>query len=132
MSSPAPTIRILPQRSVESTSAEELLARAEALGIPWRRLLAQEIEAEQRLRSYLPDVPADCPWDAALEILSTESARSWRVRDELETRAWQARASIRDAARSLRGFIRSVAGESGSDRADPSAVRRCGMAYRRI
>ena len=76
MASPAPTIRILPQRDVESTSAEELLARAEALGIPWRRLLAQEIEAEQRLRTYLPDLTAELPWEEALEILVEESSRS--------------------------------------------------------
>jgi hypothetical protein len=130
MASPLPTIRLLPLPDGECSPAEELLACAEALGIPWRRLLAQEIEAEQKLRTYLPEIQTDGSWEAALEILSTEAARSWRVRDRLETLAWEARGSVRGAARSLRGFVRSVAGAPGSDPAP--GIRQCGTAYRRI
>ncbi len=130
MASPTPTIRLLPLPGGEHSQEEELLARADALGIPWKRLLAQEIEAEQRLRTYLPDVVNDGAWEAALEILSTEAARSWRVRDQLEALAWEARASVRGAARRLRGFVRSVVGAPGQDPA--WAPRRCGAAYRRI
>ena len=129
MASPAPTIRLPPLPDGECVPAEELLSRAETLGIPWRRLLAQEIEAEQRLRTDLPDVGSDCPWETALEILSTGAAHSWRVRDQLETLAWEARASVRGAERKLRAFVQSVA---GARRPDPTRVRHSGAAYRRI
>ena len=133
MASPVPTIRLLPLREGESSPADELLARAEALGIPWRRLLAQEIEAEERLRTYLPDLESDGAFDEALDILATEASRSWRIRDQLETLAWQARASMKGAAGRLRRFFRSVSGDSASHPSGPSsAVRRCGAAYRRI
>ena len=133
MASPVPTIRLLPLRDGDDSPADELLGRAEALGIPWRRLLAQEIESEERLRTYLPDLDAEGTFEAALEILSTEAARSWRVRDELETLAWQARASAKGAGRRLRGFAQAISGDSGSRPAGPSSsVRRCGAAYRRI
>lgn len=133
MASAVPTIRILPLRDGESSPADELLARAEALGIPWRRLLAQEIEAEERLRTYLADIDAEASFETALDILATEASRSWRVRDQLETLAWQARASVRGAAGRLRRFVRSLSDESGWHPAGPSsAVRRCGAAYRRI
>lgn len=132
MASPAPTTRILfPDEPVgEGASADELLASAETLGIPWRRLLAQEIEAEQRLRTYLPDLPAECPLEAALEILSAEAARSWRVRDQLETLAWQARSSVRGAGKKMRAVLRSIGGASESRAA--AVGRHCGAAYARI
>jgi hypothetical protein len=132
MASPVPTTRILflGERVGEGSATDELLACAETLGIPWRRLLAQEIEAEQRLRTYLPELPAERPLEAALEILSAEATRSWRVRDQLETLTWQARASVRGADKSLRGFFRSIAFASEPDAA--AVGRHCGAAYRRI
>jgi hypothetical protein len=129
MASTAPTIRLRPLPDAGCSPAEELLACAETLGIPWRRVLAQEIEAEQRLRTYLPDVGSDCPWETALEILSTGAAQSWRVRDQLETLAWEARASVRGAERKLRDFVRSV---SGARRPDPTGARQNAAAYDRI
>ena len=39
-----------PQVPSVSAAPAEILACAEALGIPWRRILLGEIEAEQRLR----------------------------------------------------------------------------------
>jgi hypothetical protein len=135
MASPVPTIRMpLPGAdSGDSRSgfpADALLARAEILGIPWRRILRQEIEAEEKLRTYVPDLPSECPLESAVEILGIEAARSWRVRDRIETLAYQARASVRGAERRLRGILRVLAGGS---RPDGAAVRRhCRLAYQRI
>ena len=128
MASPLPTFRILPAAD-EIGPTEGLLSRAEALGIPWRRLLRQEIEAEEKLRTYLPDVAAELHWEEALEILSAESARSWRVRDRLEALVWQARASVKGAEKTLRDFLRALRADASDDRA---AGRRCDAAYRRI
>jgi hypothetical protein len=125
MASPAPTIRILPLGE-EATAADELLRRADTLGIPWRRLLAQEIEAEERLRTHLPD---EFSFTEALEILSAEAARSWRVRDQLETLAWQARASVKGAEKRLRGFVRTMCTGASDGRTEG---RRFDIAYRRI
>jgi hypothetical protein len=107
-----------------------LLASAETLGIPWRRILLEEIEAEQKLRTYLTDVAAECPLDSALEILELGASRSWRVRDRIETLAYQARASVRGAETKLRGFLRVLLGRAGTDVA--ALDRRCGRAYQRI
>ena len=127
MASPVPTFRILPAAD-EIGPTEGLLSRAEALGIPWRRLLRQEIEAEEKLRRYLPDVAA-LPWEEALEILSAEAGRSWRVRDQLEALAWQVRASVKGAEKGLRDFLCALRADASDDRA---AGRRCDAAYRRI
>jgi len=114
----------------EGSRTEEILACAETLGIPWRRVLLEEIEAEQKLRRYLADVSAECPLDSALTILSHAAQRSWRVRDQVEILAGQARASARGARRGLRMFLRHLAGES--EPASAAFVRQCGFAYQRI
>ena len=141
MASRAPFTRILPFRDGdppppapflpgEGSPAEELLACAETLGIPWRRLLQQEIQAEQRLRAYLPDLQNDCPLDSAATILTVGAQRSWRVRDQIETLACQARVSAGDARKRLRGFLRGLVGDSGTDSA--ALAQHCGFAYQRI
>ena len=141
MASRAPTIRILPLRDgdppapshqvpTEGSSREELLAFAETLGVPWRRLILQEIEAEQKLRRYLPDVQAECPLESALTILSVAAERSWRVRDQVETLACQARR--RREAREKGSGVSSGTSPATSG-PDPSALaRHCGFAYQRI
>jgi hypothetical protein len=114
----------------EGSTPEEILACAETLGIPWRRVLLEEIEAEQKLRRYLADVGAECPLESALSILSHAAQRSWRVRDQVESLAGQARASARGARRGLQKFVRHLAGES--EPASAAFVRHCGFAYQRI
>jgi hypothetical protein len=128
MASTAPTFRNRLPADPDG-SAEELLRRADALGIPWRRLLLQELEAEERLRTFVPGLSTDFPWDEALEILSARAAQSWRVRDALETVAWQSRASMKGATKRLRDFVRAL-GTSASD--DGRGSRGCEAAYRRI
>ncbi len=119
-----------PHVPTEASTPDEILACAETLGIPWRRVLMEEIEAEQKLRRYLADVGAACPLESALTILSHAAQRSWRVRDQVESLAGQARASARGARRGLQKFVRHLAGES--EPASAAFVRHCGFAYQRI
>lgn len=111
-------------------SPEEILGCAETLGIPWRRVLLEEIQAEQKLRSYLPDIRAECSLESAVTILSLSALRSWRVRDHVESLVCQSRSSVRGAMRKLQGFLRRLAGETGPDPA--SLARHCRFAYQRI
>jgi hypothetical protein len=108
----------------------EILRCAETLGIPWRRVLLGEIEAEQKLRSYLRDVAAECPLESALSILALSALQSWRVRDRVEALSCQARTSIRGARRGLRVLYRHLLGKTGPDSA--VLVRQCRFAYQRI
>ena len=119
-----------PLAPTQKSSPAEILGCAETLGIPWRRLLLGEIDAEQKLRGYLRDVEAECPLESALTILSLSALRSWRVRDQVETLACQARTSVRGSLKGLRGFFRRLVGQTGPD---PEALaRHCRFAYERI
>src|SRR5262249_53000365 len=62
----------------ETGPLSEILGCAKALGIPWKRILLAEIEAEQRLRRYLPDMQTDFSLLSAIPILSFSLLRSWR------------------------------------------------------
>src|SRR5262249_15363831 len=101
----------------------------EMLEIPWRRLLLEEIRAEQKLRAYADVGPAGS-LDSALTVLAHGALRSFRVRDQIETLACQARASVRGALRRLRGAVRGLAGGSGGN--DAALLRHCRVAYQRI
>src|SRR5215472_12566981 len=61
----------------------EVLERAEALTIPWERILLEEIHAEQTLRRYASDVEA-MPLETRLAILPVSFLSSWRARDEIQ------------------------------------------------
>jgi hypothetical protein len=67
-----------------------LLAQARDLGIPWERILRQEIRAEGTLRAYLPEVKG--PWSLreAAWLLPSSLLQSWRVRARIERLAWEA------------------------------------------
>jgi hypothetical protein len=121
-----------PAPQIPSASAEpaEILACAEALGIPWRRILLGEIEAEQRLRRYVGDVAREGPLPAASTVLSFSVLRSWRVRDEIETLACQARSAVRGAERRLRLVFRHLIGK---EKRDPVALgQHFWFAYQRV
>jgi hypothetical protein len=141
MASRAPVSAVLPIRDGdpparprlvpgERSAPEAILSCAETLGIPWRRILLQEIEAEQKLRTYLSDVEEDCSLETAVAILSACAARSWRVRDRLETLACQSRVSARGARTRLRRFLRRLAGESDAEAT--AMARHCRFAHERI
>jgi hypothetical protein len=75
------------------------------LGIPWQRIVADEIRAEKALRLSLADVTDDWPLWAALWILPLSLLHSWRVRDRIHRLAWRAsRESCPDSARQLRAL----------------------------
>ena len=82
---PAPDVR---------PSADEarldLLRRAEALDIPWQRILQDEIHAEQAQRRHVPDAAA-IPLATRLSVLSSSFLSSWRVRDEIQALSAAAR-----------------------------------------
>jgi len=110
---------------------EEILACAETLGIPWRRLLAEEIEAEQRLRRYLSDVEDERPLRSLLKLLPFSCLRSWRVRDRIERLSSEARgASAPDARRQLRLVFTHLVGKKESDKT--ALAEHLWFAYQRI
>jgi len=123
---PAPT----PFLPTEKSSPAEILRCAETLGIPWRRVLLEEIEAEQKLRGYLRDIDGTRSLESALTILSLRALRSWRVRDEVETLACQAQTSVSGAQKGLRVFFRHLVGKMGPDPA--GLARQCRFAHDRI
>jgi hypothetical protein len=56
---------VRPVTKTEKIAAEDLLDQAAALGIPWDRILEDEIRAERALRLCLADVNEDWPiWPA--------------------------------------------------------------------
>jgi hypothetical protein len=123
---PAPT----PFVPTESSLPTEILQCADTLGIPWKRILLGEIEAEQKLRGHLRDVGVDLPLESALTILSYAALKSWRVRDRIETLTWQARTSVRGAGKGLRSFFRHLTGKTVSD--SEALALHCRFAYQRI
>ena len=139
---PTPAMAILPVRDGDPSSATpfvpspaaapaEILQCAETLGIPWKRILLGEIEAEQRLRRYLADIENDCPLTSVMKILSFSFFRSWRVRDQIEGLACQARgASVRGAVRQLRMVFRGLIGKG--DRDQVAFAQHLWFAYQRV
>lgn len=107
----------LPDAVSAADSPEQILGCAESLGIPWRRLLVEEIESEQKLRRYLSDVEADRPLRSFLKLLPFGFLRSWRVRDRIERISSAARGSAAgDARRQLRIVLAELTGKSVSER----------------
>jgi len=77
-----------------------LLSEAEALGIPWAKIIAGEILAEGTLRRYLPDPHSDLPLWRAICILPNSLLQSWRVRELIDRLSLEA--SLPDSADALR------------------------------
>jgi hypothetical protein len=120
-----------PNSATAGDPPAQILGCAESLGIPWRRLLAEEIESEQRLRRYLSDVESDRPLRSLLKLLSYSCLRSWRVRDRIERLSSEARgASAPDARRHLRLVFSYLAGKSESDKI--AQAEHLWFAYQRI
>jgi hypothetical protein len=104
------------------SGTRERIAVAEALGIPWERLLDAEIQAERTLRGFVGDPEADLPLWRFLSALPTSALDSWRVRERLAslicharlTRSGVAVRAVREAIDELCGK-RAVAGPTGSE-----------------
>lgn len=95
----------------------EILRAAGELGIPWQRLLRDEIAAEQILRRHAPVTGVEMPLATALSLLPSSFLKSWRIRDQIHNLSVEARgASFKAAIAQLRAVFRRLAGkaESGS------------------
>jgi hypothetical protein len=98
-------------RHTASTAGGDLTTVAEALGIPWERLLEAEIQAERTLRGFVGEASAEAPFWRLLSALPATALDSWRVRERLAARIREARLthsgaalrSVREAANELCG-----------------------------
>jgi hypothetical protein len=125
--------RRLPTPALEAYEAgpQELLRRAEALGIPWEQILREEVHAEDTLRRFLEDVDADWPLEAGLKILPSGFLRSWRVRDRLHGLWTRSRVAFdRKARRQLRGVVSRLLGKADDE--GPSHAQHLWFAYQRV
>jgi hypothetical protein len=112
-------------------SSADLLRRAEALGIPWERILRGEIRAEERLRAFIADLGDETPLWSLVSLLSHSFFRSWRVRDRIECLAQQAQGPrIPAAVRGLRRLFRRLTTNGGADRV--SLTEHLWFAYQRV
>lgn len=97
----------------------DLLREADDLGIPWQRILSDEIRAERRLRECIADVGKGWPLWPALSILPASFLDSWRVRDRIRILAWLAsREGCKTSVRHLRALHAHLLGRRngrGSD-----------------
>jgi hypothetical protein len=94
-----------------------VLDRAATLGIPWERILLEEIHSEEALRRFFEDVEAEWPLVAVLQILPFTFLRSWRVRNRIQGLSAQARAArARDARLALKRAFEQLTGRSEADR----------------
>jgi hypothetical protein len=118
---------------VELEGSDELLARARALGIPWERLLRNEIDAESTIRAFFVEVDGAWPLWAALAALPFCPLQSWRVRDRLEALSTEARSvGCPSAARQLRAVFRHLCGKASGSASAPALARHLWFAYQRV
>jgi hypothetical protein len=128
---PVPLEPIAPETAAESSS--DLVRDAEALGVPWRRILREEIQAEKSLRRYLEDVEADWPLEAGMKVLPASFLRSWRMRDRLHGLWTRSRVAFdRRARRQLRGVVSSLLGKAADDPNRTTLAEHLWFAYQRV
>jgi hypothetical protein len=115
-------------------SAECLLRQASALGIPWKRILADEIRAERTLRLSLADITEDWPLWPALWILPLSLLHSWRVRDRIHLLAWNASRNRCDvSARQLRALHAHLLGRANGRASEATLLaRHLWFGYQRV
>jgi len=121
----------VPFRAEPAPAGNEALRRAEALGIPWERILAEEILAEQSLRRLVPDSAVEMPLTAATAALPLSFLKSWRVRDRIQSLSCEARSACSAAAiRELRLVSRRLIG--AREREGRALAAHLWFAYQRI
>jgi hypothetical protein len=114
-----------------SDSDTVILRYAETLRIPWKQLLVDEIEAEQRLRRYLADIESECPLRSVMRLLPSSFLRSWRARAQIERLSGEARAtSTRKATRQLRAVFSKLLGKDEGEKT--AFAEHLWYAYQRI
>jgi hypothetical protein len=91
--------------------ALRLIRQAEALGIPWQRVLRREVFAEGMLQRFLGSEVQDLPLWRALSILPNSLFHSWRVRDLVDRLAWEASAQgSQEARREIVSLVNCLSG----------------------
>jgi len=112
----------------------ELIDIAEALGIPWRRLLDSEIQAERELRRTIGADSGEPPLWRVFAALPMSLLDSWRVRERVRNLSWEARiTSSRRATRDLRALSDHLSGRhAGAEEAGDPLLRHLEFAYQRI
>ena len=110
-SSPEPLA--CPEEASPRKPAAELTAVAEALGIPWERLIEAEIAAERKLRSFVGEPDAEQPLWRYLSVLPATALDSWRVRERLGAHIREARLARSGAAtRVVREAVDEMCGKA--------------------
>jgi hypothetical protein len=106
------------------------MRRAEALDIPWRRILIDEIQAEQALRRHVADA-AERPLAQLLAVLPHSFLSSFRVRDAIQALSCAARSSVMPGpVRQLRLVFRRLVGRPERDTA--AVATHLGLAHQRV
>ena len=109
----SPSLARIASAEAAAGRAAELTAVAEALGIPWERLIEAEIAAERKLRSFVGDPDAAQPLWRFLSALPATALDSWRVRERLGARIRDARLTRSGAAaRAVREAVDELCGKS--------------------
>ena len=116
------------------SDAHELIEVAEALGIPWQRLLETEIHAERELRRTMGEPPDEAPLWRVFAALPLSVLDSWRVRERIRALSWEVRTgSSRRAARDLRALADHLSGKAAaSDRSADPLLRHFEFAHQRV
>ncbi len=103
--------------------ARGLIAVAEALGIPWERLLEGEIQAERTLRGFVGEPESDLPLWRYVSALPATALDSWRVRERLAVRIREARLTGSGAAvRCVREAVDELCGKHHWGESDRRAL----------
>ena len=101
----------------EDRRASPVLERAEALGIPWERMICEEIEAERRLRALIADLDGETPLEALISLLRVSFLQSYRIRDRIQALVYEAQVSCHPkAVRALRRVFRRLTRGAPRDR----------------
>jgi hypothetical protein len=118
----------------EKSGAQDLVRQATDLGIPWERILAEEIRAERLLQLSLSDVTEDWPLWPAFWILPVSLLNSWRVRERIHTLAWEAgRRGCREATKQLRALHAHLSGRQNGRASDATLLaRHLWFGYQRV
>ena len=112
----------------------DLFREADELGIPWQRILSDEIRAERRLRECIADVGEGWPLWPALAILPASFLDSWRVRERVRVLAWKAsREECKEAVRQLRALHAHLRGRRNGRGSDATLMaKHLWFGYQRV
>ena len=120
--------------TMEREPGPDVLAEAEALGIPWQIILSKEIAAEKSLRESVENLEGDWPLSCLFSLLPYSLLQSWRARERIHTLSWEARSErSRAAANRLRSVFLHLAGKRcPGEPFDFLLANHLGFAYERI